>query len=201
MDKIDIDLIQKLREISGAGILDSKKALEDSNCDIDEALQILREKGLSQVLKKSGRTTQNGLVSAYIHYGGRIGVLVEINCETDFVARTEEFNNLLKEIGMQIAATNPQWIGCENVPQNIIEREKNIYKKQALQEGKPEKIVDKIAEGKLEKFFAQMCLLEQPYIRDTSGKQKVKDLITSVISKTGENVVVKRFIRYQLGEE
>lgn len=199
--EIKVELIQKLRQTSGAGVLDCKKALVESKGDIDKALQILREKGMTQALKKTGREAKNGLISSYIHPGSRIGVLLEVNCETDFVAKTDEFKNLVKEIGLQIAAANPQWISEKDIPKDVIEREKEIYRKQSLQEGKPEKIIDKIAEGKLKKFYTQVCLLEQPYIRDPKCKEKVKDLINSVISKTGENIVVKRFARYQLGEE
>jgi len=198
---IDIQLIQKLREISGAGVLDCKKALEQTNGNIEKALQILREKGATQVLKKSVREAKNGLISAYIHHGDKIGVLLEVNCETDFVARTDEFKNLVKELGLQIAAANPLWVSSQQIPKDVIEREKEIYKKQLLHENKPEKMIEKIIEGKLQKFYDQVCLLEQPYIRDPQGKQKVKDLVNSVIAKTGENIVVKRFVRFQLGEE
>ncbi len=201
MEKISVELIQKLRAISGAGVLDCKKALESCNCNIDKALQFLREKGMTQARKKSGRETKNGIISSYIHPGNRIGVLLEVNCETDFVARTDEFKNLVKELGLQIAAAAPLWISKENVPKEVIEREKEIYKKQAQEEGKPEKVLDKIVEGRLEKFYAQVCLLEQPYIRDPQGKEKVKNIVQQVISKTGENIVIRRFCRYQLGEE
>jgi len=198
---IDSKLIQQLREISGSGVLECKKALEQTAGNVDKALQILREKGATQALKKSVRAAKNGLISAYIHHGDRIGVLLEINCETDFVARNEEFKNLAKEIGMQIAATNPQFVKREDIPAEVIAQEKEIYKKQVLQEGKPEKIVEKILEGRIEKYYEQVCLLDQPYIRDTSGKQKIKDLVTQAVGKTGENIIVKRFTRFQLGEE
>jgi len=199
--EVKVELIQRLRETSGAGVLDCKKSLVESEGDIDKSLQILREKGMTQALKKTGRQTKSGLISSYIHPGSRIGVLLEVNCETDFVARTDEFKNLVKEIGLQIAATNPLWISSADISREVLEKEKEIYRKQSLQEGKPEKIIDKIVEGKLTKFYAQVCLLEQPYIRDPQCKEKVKDLINSVISKTGENIGVKRFTRYQLGED
>jgi elongation factor Ts len=198
---IDTKLIQQLREISGAGIVECKKMLEAHDGNIDKALQALREKGATQALKKSVRSAKNGLIASYIHHGDKIGVLLEINCETDFVARTEEFKNLVKEVGMQIAATNPQYVSREYINKEIIDKEKEIYRKLAVQEGKPEKMLDKIAEGRLEKFFEQTCLVDQPYIRDAQGKQRIKDLINAVIAKTGENVVIKRFTRYVLGEE
>ncbi|MDI6641673.1 MAG: translation elongation factor Ts [Elusimicrobiota bacterium] len=200
MTQVTVELIQKLRKISGAGILDCKNALMDTNGDIDKAMQLLREKGITQVLKKSTRETKEGLISAYIHPGNRIGVLLEVNCETDFVARTDEFKNLVKELGLQIAAASPLWISVEDVPEDVVIREREIYRKQALQEGKPEKVIEKIVEGKMQKFYQQVCLLEQPYIRDNQGKEKVKDMINSNIAKMGENIVVKRFVRFQLGE-
>ena len=201
MEKVDIALVQKLRCATGAGILDCKKVLVETKGDIDKAMQLLREKGMTQALKKGTREAKNGLISAYIHPGGRIGVLLEVNCETDFVARTDEFKNLVKEIGLQVAAACPMWLCKENVPADILEKEKEIYKKQALAEGKPEKMLDKISEGRLSKFYQQVCLLEQPYIRDSSGKEKISDLVKAAIAKTGENIVVRRFTRFQLGEE
>jgi elongation factor Ts len=200
-ETINIELIQKLRKISGAGVLDCKNALIESKGDIDKALQILREKGITQALKKSVRTAKNGVIASYVHPGDRIGVLVEVNCETDFVARTDEFKNLVKEIALQIAAANPQYILRSDVPKEIIEREKEIYRKQLEQEKKPENIINKIIDGRLEKFYTEVCLLEQPYIRDPQGKKKVIDLVNETISKTGENIVIRRFVRYQLGEE
>jgi elongation factor Ts len=201
MEKIDIALVQKLRCSTGAGILNCKKALTETNGDIDKAMQILREKGMTQALKKSSREAKNGLVSAYIHPGGRIGVLLEINCETDFVARTDEFKNLVKELGLQVAAACPMWVNKEDVPADVLQTEKEIYRKQALSEGKPEKMLEKITEGRLSKFYQQVCLMEQPYIRDTSGKEKISDLVKAAIAKTGENIVIRRFMRFQLGED
>lgn len=198
---ITVEMIQNLRKITGAGILDCKNALTEAGGNIDKAIEILREKGKTTTLKKSTKETKNGIIYSYIHPGSRIGVLLELNCETDFVARTEEFKNLAKEISMQIAALGPLWISKEDVPQDVIEKEKEIYKKQLLEEGKPEKILDKIIEGRLAKFYEQVVLMEQPYIRDTQGREKIKDLISNCISKTGENIKVKRFVRYCLGEE
>jgi elongation factor Ts len=206
MNKQNIsELIQKLRSISGAGILDCKKALEETNFDVEKALVLLRERGATKALSKTSRVAKNGIIASYIHSGDKIGVLLELNCETDFVARTDEFRNLAKELCLQIAASNPRWIKKEDVPQDVIVQEKEIYKKQLLQDeknkNKPENVIDKIVEGRLEKFFEETCLLEQPYIRDPQGKQKVKDLILQTISKTGENITIKRFTRYVLGEE
>jgi elongation factor Ts len=200
-NNIQIELIQKLRNTSGAGVLDCKNALVESKGDLDKALQILREKGIAKALKKSTREVKDGLISAYIHQGNRIGVLLEVNCETDFVARTDEFKNLVKELGLQIAAANPQWVNSEDIPQATIDKEKEIYRKQIQQMDKPKNIIDKIVQGKLQKFYVEVCLLEQPYIRDPQGKQKVKDLINSAVSKIGENITVRRFVRFQLGEE
>ncbi|OGS21540.1 MAG: translation elongation factor Ts [Elusimicrobia bacterium RIFOXYA2_FULL_39_19] len=201
MAELNVELIQKLRATSGAGMLDCKKTLTETNGDFDKALQILREKGKTQALKKVGRETKNGLISSYIHPGDRIGVMLEVNCETDFVAKTDDFKKLVKEIGLQIAAASPAYLNRESIPKDVLDKEKEIYRKQVLDEGKPEKIVEKIVEGKLEKFYQQVCLLDQPYIRDASGKEKITDLVKAVIAKTGENIQVRRFVRFQLGEE
>lgn len=199
------ELIQKLRTISGAGILDCKKALEETNYDIEKALILLRERGATKALSKTSRVAKNGIISSYIHSGDKIGVLLELNCETDFVARTDEFRNLAKELCLQIAAANPRWIKKEDIPEEILKQEKEIYKKQLMQDeknkNKPENVIEKIVEGRIEKFYEETCLLEQPYIRDPQGKQKVKDLILQTISKTGENITVRRFVRFVLGEE
>src|SRR3989339_214003 len=193
MTEINAEMIQKLRATSGAGMLDCKKALAETKGDLDKALQALREKGMTQALKKASRETRNGLISSYIHSGDRIGVLLEVNCETDFVAKTDEFKKLVREIGLQVAAANPFWVSRDVIPKEIVEKEKEIYRKQILSEGKPEKIVEKILEGKLDKYYQQVCLMDQPYIRDCSGKEKVKDLVTAAIAKTGENIVIRRF--------
>jgi elongation factor Ts len=197
---VQIELIQKLRGISGAGVLECKNALADCGCDLDKALQLLREKGMAKALKKSSREAKSGLISSYIHQGDRIGVLLEVNCETDFVARTEDFKCLVKEIGLQVAAANPQWLAPQDVPQDVVEKEKEIYRKQVLESGKPANVAEKIVQGKLDKFYTEVCLVEQPYIRDPQGKQKIKDLVTAAIAKLGENITIGRFIRFQLGE-
>lgn len=201
VNKTTKELIQKLRQITGAGVLDCKNALDKSLGNIDIAIQILREKGITQVLKRQYYEAKNGLITAYVHTGNKIGVLIELNCETDFVARTDEFKNLAKEICLQIAAANPLWISREDVPADVIASEKALYKKQACSEGKPEKVIENIVEGRLEKFYSQVCLFEQPYIRDLQGKQKVKDVINEVSAKVGEKIIVRRFTRYCLGEE
>ncbi|MDR1196125.1 MAG: translation elongation factor Ts [Endomicrobium sp.] len=195
------ELITKLREMTGAGIMDCRNALKENTNDIDKACQWLREKGMATAVKRAGRSAKQGLVHSYIHGNGTLGVLVEINCETDFVAKTEDFQSLVKEIAMQVAAVSPTYVTREQVPESILEAEKNIYKAQLKEEGKPEKVWDRIIEGKVEKFYQQVCLMEQIYMRDSSGKETIKDLVTNAIAKTGENIVVKRFARFKLGEE
>ncbi len=196
---VDAKLVKKLRELTGAGMLDCKKALEETGGDIEAAVELLRKKGIAKAAKKAGRETKEGLIHAYIHAGGRIGVLLELNCETDFVARNELFKELANELAMQIAAMRPRWVKREDVPKEIIEKEGEIAREAALAEGKPEHIAEKIAEGKLEKFFKEVCLLEQPYIKD--DKKTVEELIKEYIAKIGENIQVRRFTRYELGEE
>jgi len=190
--------VKELREATSAGILDCKKALEATGGDFEKAVDYLREKGLAQAAKRMDRTAQEGLIHAYVHGGGRIGVLVEVNCETDFVARTEEFRTFVNDIAMQIAAMSPLYLTRDDVPEDVVAREKEIYRAQALEEGKPERVVDRIVEGRLEKFFEQACLLEQDFIRDDS--LTVEELLKQMIAKTGENIVIRRFTRYQLGE-
>jgi len=201
MTAITSELVQKLREKTGAGIMDCKRALEDSGSDLDKAIQILREKGIASASKRNARSAKEGLIASYIHGGGKLGVLLEVDCESDFVARTEDFAQFTKEISMQIAAVNPQWVSREDVPGEVIEKEKGILREQTLNEGKPEKIVDKIVEGRLNKYYEQFCLLDQAYIRDTSGKTKVKNLLDEVKSKLGENIIIRRFARFKVGEE
>ncbi|MDR1259973.1 MAG: elongation factor Ts [Endomicrobium sp.] len=196
-----IKLISKLREMSGIGIIDCKNALKEANNDIDKAYQLLRKKGMALAVKKINRSVRHGLVYSYIHGNGILGVLVEVNCETDFVAKTEDFKVLVKEIAMQIAATAPTYISREFVPLSIIETEKEIYESQLKEEKKSEKIWDKIINGRLEKFYNQVCLYDQIYIRDMTFKRKIKDLVMDVIAKVDENIVVKRFIRFRVGEE
>jgi len=193
--------IQKLREMTGTGMMDCKKALVECGDDIEKAVTYLREKGIATAVKKAERKANQGLVGSYIHAGGKLGVLLEVNCETDFVARTDEFQNLVKELCMQVAAANPLYVRKEDVPEEMLEKEKEIYKAQLKEEKKPDNVIEKIVTGKLEKFFTQVCLLEQPYIRDSSGKEKVRDMITAAIAKTGENIIVRRFSRFRVGEE
>jgi elongation factor Ts len=195
------ELIKKLREMTGAGIMDCRNALKESNDEIDKACQWLRKKGMASAVKRAGRSAKQGLVYSYVHGNGTLGILVEVNCETDFVAKTTDFKTLVKEIAMQIAAVAPAYISREQVPSSILEAEKEIYKIQLKEEGKPEKIWDKIIEGKIEKFYSQVCLYDQFYIRDSSGNETIKDLVTNAIAKTGENIIIKRFVRFKLGEE
>lgn len=195
---VNAKLVKELRERTGAGILDCKKALEECGEDIEKAIDYLREKGIAKAAKKAGRAATEGLIFSYIHMTGKIGTLLELNCETDFVARTDEFQALGKEIAMHIAAASPCYLSPEDVPAEDLEREKDIYRKQALEEGKPEHIVDKIAEGRLKKFYENTCLLEQAWIRDPD--KKIKDLITEAIAKLGENIVIGRFARFAIGE-
>ncbi len=198
MSEVTADQVRTLREKTGAGFMDCKRALAENQGDLDQAMQFLREKGLAAAAKKATRSASEGMVTSYIHAGGKIGVLVEVNCETDFVARTDEFQGLVKDLAMQIAASSPQYVAREEVPEGKIEAEKKIYRVQASESGKPEKVVEKMVEGKLTKFFADVCLLEQPYIKDPS--RTVGQLVTDAIAKIGENIVVRRFARYQLGE-
>jgi elongation factor Ts len=191
--------VKELRDKTGAGMMDCKKALVEANGDVEKAVEILREKGLAAAAKRAGRATGEGIIDSYIHAGGRIGVLVEVNCETDFVARNQQFQEFAHNIAMQIAATNPSYVSIEDVPEDVVEREREILRQQALNEGKPEKVVDKIVEGRLAKFYQEVCLLEQPYIRDTD--RTVKDLLTEQIATIGENISIRRFVRFALGEE
>ena len=192
-------MVKKLREKTNAGIMDCKAALQESQGDMEKAVDYLRQKGLAVAQKRAGRTASEGLVHSYIHAGGKIGVMVEVNCETDFTARSEAFLDFAKNLAMHIAATNPLSIDREGLPPEVVTREQEIYRAQALDSGKPEKILDKIVEGKLKKFYQEVCLLEQPYVRDTDIT--VDDLLNELRAKTGENVLVSRFIRYQLGED
>jgi len=198
-----IDLVKKLRDKTNAGILDCKSALSESGGDIDKAIEILRKKGKAQASKKSGRITKEGVIECYIHMGGKIGVLVEINCESDFVARNESFRKLIKDIAMQVAASKPMYVSAKDVPADILEKEKEIAKEQIKTSGadknKPANVIEKIVESKVNKFIEDFCLLEQPFIKDP--KVKVKDLLENTIATLGENIVVRRFTRYQVGEE
>jgi elongation factor Ts len=196
--EISAELVKKLREKTGVGLMDCKEALKQSNGDMEKAVDYLREKGLAKLQKRSGRTASEGVIGSYIHTGAKVGTLVEVNCETDFVANTKEFQEFAKDIAMQITASNPSYVRREEIPAEAIEREKAIYRKQALESGKPEKIVDKIAEGKLEKFYSEICLIEQPFIKNPDIT--VKELLEELVIKLGENIIVRRFSRYQLGE-
>ncbi|NLW44651.1 MAG: translation elongation factor Ts [Syntrophomonadaceae bacterium] len=191
-------MVKELRERTGVGMMDCKNALVEAGGDMEKAIELLRTKGLAQAAKKASRLASEGLVSSYVHMGGRIGVLVEVNCETDFVAKTDEFKALCHDLAMQIAASKPEYVKREDVPQETIENEKRILRQQALNEGKPEKIVDKMVEGRIEKFYKENCLLEQPFIKDPD--QTVQDLINDKIMKLGENITVRRFVRYEVGE-
>ena len=196
--EISAGAIKELRQRTGVGVMDCKKALVECAGNVDEAIDLLRKKGLAKAAKRTGRATVEGLITSYIHPGGKIGVLVDVNCETDFVARTDDFQNLAKEIAMHIAAMNPLAVTREDVPADIIEKEKEILRAEAETSGKPEKVLAKIVEGRLEKFFIEHCLLEQAYIKNP--EITVKDLIYDTMAKVGENIAVRRFARYQLGE-
>ena len=197
--KVTMDMIKKLREMTGAGVMDCRKALEESEGDIEKAIEILRKKGAAVAAKRAGRATKEGWIASYIHFNGRVGTMVELNCETDFVARTDEFKELAYNLAKHITAMAPKFVSRETVPQEVIEKEKEIYREQLRNSGKPENVVEKIIEGKLEKFFEENCLYEQNYIFD--DKRKVKDVINDLIAKTGENIRVSRFVRFELGEE
>lgn len=197
MKAISAEMVKDLRDKTGVGMMECKKALTESNGDFEKAIDLLRQKGLATASKKSGRTASEGLIESYIHMG-KIGTMVEVNCETDFVARTDDFRQLAKDIAMHIAAATPVYLSREDVPQDVLEREKEIYKAQVV--NKPPQVVEKIIEGKLEKFYTDFCLLDQIFIKDTDQKMKIKDLITEKIAKLGENIMIKRYARFQLGE-
>ena len=200
MADISAAQVKELRERTGAGMMECKKALQDSNGDMERAIDILRAKGAAKAAKRSDREAKEGTVASYVHMGGRIGVLVELNCETDFVARNEEFQRLAKDIAMHIAAANPLAVSSEGLPADVVEREKQVYLETVKNEGKPEKMWDKIVEGKLNKFYKESTLMDQIYVKDPEGKQTINDLVTQAAAKTGERIVVRRFVRYSLGE-
>jgi len=195
---ITAELVKTLREKTGVGLMDCKEALKISNGDMDKAVDHLREKGLAKAQKRAGRAATEGTVAVYIHMGGKIATMVEINCETDFVAKTDQFQTFAKDVAMQVTAANPSYVKREDVPVEVRDKEKHIYRIQAKEAGKPEKILDKIADGKLDKFYQEVCLLEQPFIKNPDIS--IKDLLEDLIAKMGENIVVRRFVRYQLGE-
>lgn len=196
--KIDMELVKELRARTGAGIMDCKNALEEANGDIEKAIEILRKKGIAKAAKKIGRVTKEGVIYAYIHPGNRVGTIVEVNCETDFVARTEEFLRFAKDIAMQITATNPVAVSREDVPEEVLNKEKEIYREQAKSMGKPDNVVEKIVESKLENFYKENVLLEQPFFKEP--QKTIEEYLKETISKFGENIVIKRFTRYALGE-
>jgi elongation factor Ts len=196
--EVSATMVKELRDKSGAGMMDCKKALAETGGDMDKAFDRLRQKGLAAAAKKADRLATDGAVGAYVHAGGKIGVLVEINCETDFVARTAEFQTLLKDVAMQIAAANPRCVRREEVTARDLDKEREIYRQQALEQGKPEKVIDKIVEGKIDKFYSEACLLEQSFIKDPD--KKVLDIVNDAIARLGENIQVRRFARYNLGE-
>ena len=196
--EISAEAVKKLREKTGVGLMDCKEALKQSNGDMEKAVDFLREKGLAKLQKRMGRTASEGTIASYIHTGGKVGVMVEVNSETDFVANTKEFQEFAKDVAMQITASNPLYAKREDVPQDVIDKEKDIYRKQALESGKPEKIIDKIAEGKLEKFYQEICLVEQSYIKNPD--LTIKELLEELVVKMGEKIIVNRFVRFQLGE-
>lgn len=195
---VSASAVKELRERTGAGMLDCKKALDETGGDVEKAIALLREKGLAAAANKAGRVATEGVVESYIHAGGRIGVLVEINCETDFVAKTDQFREFARDIAMQIAAANPKFVRREEVPADELEKEKEILKNQALNEGKPEKIVEKMVEGRISKYYEEYCLLEQSFIKDPD--KTISNLLNEKISKIGENISIRRFVRYELGE-
>jgi len=198
MAEISAALVKQLRDKTGAGMMECKGALTEANGNIEEAVTLLRKRGLAQAAKRAGRTTAQGTISSYLHLGGKIGVLVEVNCESDFVARTDDFSALCKEIGMHIAAADPKWVRREDVPAEAIENEKAIYRAQMEKENKPAHVIDKIIEGKLGSFYAQFVLLDQPSIRD--GAVTISQLVAQASAKTGENIQVSRFVRFRVGE-
>jgi elongation factor Ts len=202
MAEITSTMVKDLREKTGAGMMDCKKALQEASGDLEKAVDWLRKKGLATAQKKAGRSATEGAVGSYIHMGGKVGVLVEVNCETDFTARNEKFQALVKDLAMQIAWSNPRWVRREEVPQDFIEREKQIARAQLLEQGKPESMIDKILPGKLDRIFKEIggCLLEQPFFKDPDGKRTVSDEINAAIGVIGENIQVRRFARFALGE-
>ena len=195
--EITTSMIKDLREATAAGVLDCKKALEASGGDLEKAKVYLREKGLAAAAKKAGRAAEEGLIEAYIHTGGRVGALIELNCETDFVARTEAFEELAHDLALQVVAARPLYLAPEDIPPDVLEEEKNVYRVQARETGKPERIIEKIVEGKLQKYYQEVCLTKQPFIKDDD--LTVQDVLTEIIAKLGENIEVRRFARFELG--
>jgi len=195
---VSASIVKELRERTGVGMMECKKALQETDGNMEKAIEYLRERGLAVAAKKAGRIAADGIVESYIHAGGKIGVLLEVNCETDFVAKTNEFKTFVRDIAMHIAASNPNYLSRIEISADVIEKEKEILKAQALNEGKPEKIVDKIVEGKIEKFYKDSCLLEQPFVKDTD--KTVQEFVTQMVATIGENINIRRFVRFQMGE-
>lgn len=195
---ITAEMVKELRNLTGAGMMDCKKALQETEGDAEKAIRLLREKGHSKAAKRAGREVAQGIVDSYIHLGGKVGVLVEVNCETDFVAKTDDFKTFVRDICLQVAATNPAYLSREDVPQHVLEEEKEFLKKQALNEGKPENIVEKIVSGRINKYFEENCLLEQPFVKDQ--EQTINTLLNETIARIGENIVIRRFSRFEVGE-
>lgn len=196
--EISADLVKKLREKTGVGLMDCKEALKQASGDMEKAIEYLREKGLAKLQKRMGKVASEGVIASYIHTGGKVGTMVEVNCETDFVANTKDFQEFARDVAMQITASSPMYVKREDVPEEAKEKEKSIYRKQALESGKPEKIIDKIAEGKMEKFYQEVCLVEQPFIKNPDIT--IKALLEELIVKMGEKILINRFVRFQLGE-
>lgn len=195
---VDASTVKELRERTGAGMMDCKKALTEANGDMEKAIEVLRERGLAAAAKKAGRIASEGLVDSYIHGDGRIGVLIEVNSETDFVAKNEEFKRFVKDMAMQVAASNPLYVKREEVDPELVAKEREIYRAQAINEGKPEKIIEKMVDGRIEKYYKEICLLEQPFIKDPD--KTVNDVLTEMIAKIGENISIRRFVRFERGE-
>jgi elongation factor Ts len=198
---VSADLVKRLRDMTGAGMMDCKRALEETGGDLERARVLLRERGLAAAVKRAGRTATEGLVEAYIHGGGRVGVLIEVNCETDFVANTEDFRTLARDLAIQVAGHNPTWVSRQDVPEEELAQERKIYETQARDEGKPEGVIPRIVEGKLNAFLEERCLVEQPFFRDLEGKKTVGVRIAEVGAKVGENIVVRRFVRFERGKD
>jgi elongation factor Ts len=196
---ISAQQVKELRDKTGAGMMECKKALIDVDGDLEAAIKVLRERGLAAASQRAGRDTREGIIGEYVHAGGKLGVIVEVNCETDFVARTPEFQGLVKDIAMQVAASNPLFVSRDEVPSNVLERESEIFRNQALTEGKPEHIADKIVEGRLKKYYSEVCLLEQPFIKDSD--MTIEEFLKSKIATIKENISVRRFVRFEVGEE
>ncbi len=198
MAQISAEMVKELREATGSGIMDCKRVLAEAEGDFDKAVDLLRKKGLAKAAKRAGRSTSEGMIYSYIHTGAKLGVLVEVNCESDFVAKTDDFQNFVKNIAMHIAAANPVGLNSEDVDLKIVEKEREIYRAQMLEEGKPENIIDKIVEGKVEKFYKDVCLMSQQYVKDS--QKTITEVLKETIGKVGENIQIKRFVRFKIGE-